>query len=154
MKIFLLYVLAFGVMTFIATTASQPKTQDAEPTPAPIQFHPNAVAKQFRFNSLQASDGAIVCSTLDDVELVTHRETAYAEDKVQDFVTHGQDVLQRGPTVPPAPMSDLGCTLLPKGTPLQIGRQFGAALAVTGYSPDGTLVQGVTHFGMVEPDSQ
>jgi hypothetical protein len=128
-------------------------TKAPEPIPAPIQFHPNAVAKQFRFDAFDESDGAIVCPTLDDVELVMHGYTAHAEDTLQDLVTHGQDALQRGPTAPVSDMSLFGCTLLPKGTPIQTHQQFGAALAVTGYLPDGTLVQGVTHFGMVSQET-
>lgn len=144
-------VLAILLLTIILVG---PKTSDILKPPeisAPIQFHPNSVAIQFRYGSLAEMifEGAVVCSDLNHVEEVIGLYTAHYEDTLQDLITHGQSVLQRGPGTPIPDMAFYGCSLLPKGTPVQIHQGFGGGYQITAYLPDGTLIHGVTRIGML-----
>lgn len=116
------------------------------PSGAP-PFHPNAVAK-----SLASAPGAIVCPDFASVQLMMQLYANHWEDAMQDALTKGQARILRGPSAPTPDPAAYDCSLLAPGTPVEArgGRGLLAGIfMVSARLPDGTVVHGVTHPGML-----
>jgi Superinfection immunity protein len=87
--------------------------------------------------------GAIVCSNMATVEMLSHLYTAAWEDKFQDKLTRGQSRLLRGEGASEPKPEDYGCILLPPGT--EITATSDAIVPIVRVKfPSGAKIKGVT----------